>query len=102
MAKRAANLPGGLIPGNVLFGPAQQGKRTGDEDRSLRYDQRKGEIVMLYWAIAFLLVAILAGVLGFTEIAGAATVMAQVLFFIFLAMCIIMFIGAIFLKRKIF
>jgi uncharacterized membrane protein YtjA (UPF0391 family) len=57
---------------------------------------------MLFWAVIFLLVAILAGVLGFTEIAGAAAVMAQILFFIFLAICIVMFIMAIFLKKKLF
>lgn len=57
---------------------------------------------MLFWAVIFLLVAILAGVLGFTEIVGAAAVMAQLLFFISLVSCIIMFIVAIFLKKKIF
>lgn len=57
---------------------------------------------MLFWAVIFLLVAILAGVLGFTEIVGAAAVMEQLLFFISLASCIIMFIVAIFLKKKIF
>jgi uncharacterized membrane protein YtjA (UPF0391 family) len=57
---------------------------------------------MLFWAVILLLVAIVAGVLGFTEIAGAATIMAQILFFIFLAICIILFIMAIFLKKKIF
>ncbi|HLS27275.1 MAG TPA: DUF1328 domain-containing protein [Opitutales bacterium] len=57
---------------------------------------------MLLWAIIFLIVAIIAGALGFTGIAGAATVMAQILFGIFLAICIILFLFALFAKRKIF
>lgn len=57
---------------------------------------------MLTWAIIFLVMALIAGLLGFTEIAGAAAVMAQVLFAIFLALCIILFVIAIFVKQKLF
>ncbi len=39
---------------------------------------------MLAWAIAFLIVGIIAGVFGFSGIAGTATWIAQVLFFVFL------------------
>lgn len=35
---------------------------------------------MLYWAVVFLIVAIIAGALGFGGIAGASTTIAQVLF----------------------
>lgn len=38
---------------------------------------------MLSWAIAFLVVAIIAGVLGFGGIAGAAVGIAKILFFVF-------------------
>jgi uncharacterized membrane protein YtjA (UPF0391 family) len=44
---------------------------------------------MLYWALIFLVVAIIAGVLGFGGIAGAATDIARVLFFVFLVLFII-------------
>ena len=41
---------------------------------------------MLYWALVFFIVALVAGVLGFGGIAAVATDMARVLFFIFLVM----------------
>lgn len=43
---------------------------------------------MLSWAVAFLILAIIAGVLGFGGIAGTATGIAQVLFFVFVALLI--------------
>ena len=39
---------------------------------------------MLYWALVFFVVALVAGVLGFGGIAAAASDMARILFFIFL------------------
>jgi len=39
---------------------------------------------MLYWALVFLIVALVAGALGFGGIAGVATGIAKVLFFVFL------------------
>ena len=39
---------------------------------------------MLGWAIVFFLIAIAAGVLGFGGIAGAASGIAQIFFFVFL------------------
>lgn len=36
---------------------------------------------MLYWAAVFFIIAIVAGVLGFGGIAGAASSVAQILFF---------------------
>jgi uncharacterized membrane protein YtjA (UPF0391 family) len=47
---------------------------------------------MLRWALIFLIVAIVAGVLGFGTIAGAASSMALILFWVFLAICIVMFL----------
>lgn len=44
---------------------------------------------MLYYAIIFLVVALVAGVLGFGVIAGTAAVIAKVLFFIFLILFIL-------------
>ncbi len=43
---------------------------------------------MLYWALVFLLVAIVAGALGFGGIAGASVGIAQILFFVFLVLLI--------------
>lgn len=44
---------------------------------------------MLYYAAAFLIIALLAGALGFGGIAGSATVIAQVLFLVFLMLAVI-------------
>lgn len=44
---------------------------------------------MLYWAIVFFVIAIVAGVLGFGEMAGAASGIAQILFFVFLVLFVI-------------
>jgi len=44
---------------------------------------------MLYWAMVFLIIAIVAAVLGFSSIAGAAATVAQVLFWVFLAVFLI-------------
>ncbi|MFN3520942.1 MAG: DUF1328 domain-containing protein [Phenylobacterium sp.] len=41
---------------------------------------------MLGWALTFLVVALIAAVLGFTSIAGAAMGVAKVLFFVFLVL----------------
>lgn len=44
---------------------------------------------MLYWALIFLVIAIVAGIFGFGGIAATASSIAQVLFFIFLVLFII-------------
>ncbi|MFN3550003.1 MAG: DUF1328 domain-containing protein [Mesorhizobium sp.] len=41
---------------------------------------------MLYWTLIFLVLALVAGALGFGGIASAAAGIAQVLFFVFLAL----------------
>lgn len=44
---------------------------------------------MLYWALAFFIVAIIAAVFGFGGIAAGAGTIAQVLFFLFLVLFVI-------------
>ena len=44
---------------------------------------------MLRWALVFLIVALIAGLFGFTEIGGASYVIAKVLFFVFLILFVI-------------
>lgn len=48
---------------------------------------------MLSWAVTFLIVAIIAGVLGFSGIAGAATNIAWILFVVGLIVAAVMFIS---------
>ncbi|HWD40860.1 MAG TPA: DUF1328 domain-containing protein [Fimbriimonas sp.] len=47
---------------------------------------------MLRWAVIFLVVAIIAAIMGFGNIAGAATGIAMTLFWLFLAITVIFFV----------
>lgn len=47
---------------------------------------------MLNWALTFLVVALIAALLGFSGIAGSATYMAKVLFFVFLILFLLSFV----------
>ena len=44
---------------------------------------------MLGWALTFLVVALIAGVLGFTTIAGAAIGIAKIAFYVFLVLFVV-------------
>jgi uncharacterized membrane protein YtjA (UPF0391 family) len=44
---------------------------------------------MLGYALTFLVVALIAGVLGFTTVAGAAMGIAKILFFVFLVLFVV-------------
>lgn len=44
---------------------------------------------MLGYALTFLVVALIAGVLGFTSVAGAAMGIAKILFFVFLVLFVV-------------
>lgn len=56
------------------------------------------EVDMLYYAVVFLIIAIIAGALGFGGIAGASTGIAQILFFIFLGLLLLSLIASIIRK----
>ena len=44
---------------------------------------------MLRWALAFLVIAIIAAVFGFTDIAGTSAYIAKILFFVFLILFVV-------------
>jgi uncharacterized membrane protein YtjA (UPF0391 family) len=44
---------------------------------------------MLSWAVTFLVIALIAGVLGFGVVAGTAANFAQILFFLFLVLFVV-------------
>jgi uncharacterized membrane protein YtjA (UPF0391 family) len=44
---------------------------------------------MPYFALAFLVIAVLVGILGFAGLAGAASGIAQVMCFVFAALCVL-------------
>ncbi len=51
---------------------------------------------MLYYALVFLVIALIAGVLCFGGIAGASAGIAQILFFLFLAFLVISLVIGLF------
>jgi uncharacterized membrane protein YtjA (UPF0391 family) len=55
---------------------------------------------MLRWSFAFLIIALIAAVLGFTNIAAGAADIARILFFIFLAVWIFLVVGGLFFIKK--
>jgi uncharacterized membrane protein YtjA (UPF0391 family) len=56
---------------------------------------------MLRWALIFLVVALVAGLLGFFWVAGVAASIAKFLFGLFLLICLILFIVGLFVGRRI-
>ena len=63
------------------------------------------EAVMLKWSIAFFIIALIAGILGFTGIASGAMQIAQILFYIFLVLFLVSLLVGIFfagaVKKKL-
>jgi len=56
---------------------------------------------MLRWAFLFLIIGIAAGVLGFTQIAGASFAIAKLLFFVFIAIFLILVVAGLTVARGI-
>jgi uncharacterized membrane protein YtjA (UPF0391 family) len=59
------------------------------------------ESTMLKWALIFGIISLIAAGLGFGGIAGAAAGIAKVLFFVFLAICLILIIAGVFIGKKL-
>lgn len=62
-----------------------------------------GEVIffMIKWAVIFLVIALVAGVLSFAGVAGAAASIAKFLFFLFVGICVVLFIFGIVLGKKL-
>jgi uncharacterized membrane protein YtjA (UPF0391 family) len=58
------------------------------------------EGVMLYWALVFLIIAIIAAIFGFGGIASTAAGIAQILFFVFLVVFVISLIMGLAARRR--
>ena len=52
---------------------------------------------MLKWALVFLVIGLIAGLLGFTGIAGTSIAIAKTLFFIFLVIFLVLLLAGLFL-----
>lgn len=55
---------------------------------------------MLYWAAVFLCIALFAGVIGFGTVAVATPTVAQILFFVFLALFLVSLLVALLGGRR--
>ena len=58
-------------------------------------------MTLLRWALVCLVIAIIAGLLGFTNIAGASMDVAKILFWIFLVGVVILFLLGIIAGRAV-
>lgn len=56
---------------------------------------------MLRWALVFLVLALVAGLLGFTGIAGSSMYIAKILFFVFLVLFIVGLVYSLATGRRI-
>jgi uncharacterized membrane protein YtjA (UPF0391 family) len=56
---------------------------------------------ILKWAAIFFVIALIAGAFGFSGISEGASDIAQFLFYIFLAICIVMVLIGVFVAKKI-
>jgi len=55
---------------------------------------------MLRWALVFLIVGLVAGLLGFSGIAGASFAISKVLFFIFMLVFVVLFVAGMAIGRR--
>ena len=56
---------------------------------------------MLRWALIFLVIALIAGLLGFTGIAGTSIAIAKTLFFIFIVIFLALMIAGLFVGGRL-
>jgi uncharacterized membrane protein YtjA (UPF0391 family) len=56
---------------------------------------------MLRWAILFLVIGLVAGLLGFTSVAGASIAIAKTLFFIFMVIFLVLLIAGLTMVRRV-
>lgn len=56
---------------------------------------------MLKWAFVFLVIGLIAGLLGFTGVAGASIYIAKVLFFIFLVIFLVLLVLGLTAARRL-
>jgi uncharacterized membrane protein YtjA (UPF0391 family) len=56
---------------------------------------------MLRWALLFLIIGLVAGVLGFGGIAGASFAIAKLLFFVFVAIFVVLLIAGLTIARRV-
>ena len=56
---------------------------------------------MLRWAFIFLIIGLLAALLGFTNVAGASIAIAKVLFFVFIVIFFVLLVAGLTVARRV-
>ena len=56
---------------------------------------------MLRWALIFLVIGLVAGLLGFTGVAGTSIAIAKTLFFIFMVIFLVLLVAGLAVGRRI-
>ena len=57
---------------------------------------------MLRWAVIFLVIGLIAGLLGFTSVAGASIAIAKTLFFIFMVIFLVLLVLGLTAARRLY
>jgi uncharacterized membrane protein YtjA (UPF0391 family) len=65
------------------------------------FDFNAGVFDMLRWAVIFLIIGLIAGLLGFTGIAGASIEIAKILFFVFMVIFLVLLVGGLTFARRV-
>jgi uncharacterized membrane protein YtjA (UPF0391 family) len=73
----------------------------GEKGRNLLRASKGADMGLLKWALAFFVIALIAGLFGFFGIAEGAETIARFLFFLFLAIVVLFLILAAFAGRAI-
>ena len=60
-----------------------------------------GTTIMLRWALIFAIIAIVAGLLGFTGIAAGAAVVAKTIFYVFLGLVVVFILLGVTIAKKL-
>lgn len=99
LPKQAIHKENDPDPGRMRFGLALAIVPAGSEIRPSAgsfHTRKRGagfhrgeENIMLYWTLAFLVIALLAALLGFSGIAVAAAGVAKILFYLFLVLFLV-------------
>jgi len=56
---------------------------------------------MLRWAFIFLIIGLIAAVLGFTNVAGASFAIAKILFFVFMVIFVVLLVAGLTVARRV-
>jgi uncharacterized membrane protein YtjA (UPF0391 family) len=67
----------------------------------LPQDFEAQERLMLRWAVIFLVIGLIAGLLGFTGVAGASIAIAKTLFFIFMVIFLVLLLAGLTMARRV-